>query len=457
METTNSLHTERMETSSPLDLSISRNMDKLNMPRSFLNLIPRVSARVSDSQVEIKQEGTKHPKESERESLEEAEVCKDQACLPFRKRRYPPSPKDEGSLKMKKDQCSECARKCYAPCMTVTLPPLQAYYHGASAAYLSPALPTLPLYPAPVHNTLNGSFTGFLPQQHAALLQHDSQLQADIIAATQSDEDGDTALHIAVAHGNFSAAKKVISLLLHGRRSLDSLNNLRQTPLHLAVITNQPDLVSLLLENGSSPLIPDRNGQTCLHLACEYESSESLEVLLRFKTRNLEATNFQGKTALHVAISTRRKDITCCLLDNGAEVDTVDIKSGHSPLIQAVENGCEDLVSLLLQHGASVNAQTYAGNTALHVASGRGLAEITRLLLRSGADCGIKNCHNDTAMTVAKDRRITDILRGKSSSPHSQNEKCVGSLKDNSFTSSSWGERSQHNSSAPQFCEKATS
>ncbi|XP_040183384.1 B-cell lymphoma 3 protein isoform X2 [Rana temporaria] len=242
------------------------------------------------------------------------------------------------------------------------------------------------------------------------------------------------ALHIAVVHENILAVQRVIALLNHGRINLDILNNLRQTPLHLAVITNQPDLVGLLLEHGSSPSIQDRNGQTCVHLACEYGSIACLEVLMRADTKDLEATNYEGMTALHIAVSTERRGLTLCLLKHGADVNAVDIKSGQSPLIQAVESNQEDMVSLLIQNGAKVNQLTYAGNTALHVASGRGLAEITRLLLKSGADGSIKNCHNDTALTVARDKKIANILRGKSSSPRAQNERFKGEGREHTIT-----------------------
>lgn len=242
------------------------------------------------------------------------------------------------------------------------------------------------------------------------------------------------ALHIAVVHENILAVQRVIALLNHGRIQLDIPNNLRQTPLHLAVITNQPDIVGLLLEHGSSPSIQDRNGQTCVHLACEYGSIACLEVLMRADTKDLEATNYEGMTALHIAVSTERRELTLCLLKHGADVNTVDIKSGQSPLIQAVESNQEDMVSLLIQNGAKVNQLTYAGNTALHVASGRGLAEITRLLLKSGADGSIKNCHNDTALTVARDKKIADILRGKSSSPRAQNERFKGEGREHTIT-----------------------
>ncbi|KAG8433875.1 hypothetical protein GDO86_012299, partial [Hymenochirus boettgeri] len=266
-----------------------------------------------------------------------------------------------------------------------------------------------PIYCSYLCNTETRSLLGILPSQHPASLCRYT-LQADMKAATRQMEDGDTALHIAVVHGKILVAERVISLLLLGGRHVDIPNNLRQTPLHLAVVTKQPDLVSLLIEHGANPEMPDRNGQTSIHLACEYESLRCLEIMLRARKCDLEATNYQGMTALHIAISTGRSDIALCLLDNGSDVDTVDIKSGRSSLIQAVESDCEELVSLLLQRGAQVNAQTYAGNTALHVASGRGLVEITRLLLRSGADGSIKNCHNDTAITVAKNQRVSAVI-----------------------------------------------
>ncbi|KAG8567632.1 hypothetical protein GDO81_013721 [Engystomops pustulosus] len=226
-------------------------------------------------------------------------------------------------------------------------------------------------------------------------------------------------------------------------------SRLDQTPLHLAVITDQPELVALLLQHRASPLIPDRNGQTCIHLACENGSVRSLEVLIRTGIRDLESTNYHGMTALHLAIRSGRRDITECLLEHGADVNAVDLKSGQSPLILAVENEFEELVSLLLQKGAEINGSTYAGNTALHVASGRGLYEITRLLLRSGADGSIKNCHNDTAMTVAKDRKIVDILRGKSSSPCSQNERLRGPIKGRPYSPLSQGAASGNISFSP--------
>ncbi|KAG8143516.1 hypothetical protein E2320_000733 [Naja naja] len=168
------------------------------------------------------------------------------------------------------------------------------------------------------------------------------------------------------------------------------------TPLHLAVIIAQPSLVKLLLSHGASPMVLDRHGQSALHLACEHSSLRCLQELLKgnLVTLDLEARNFEGFTPLHLAVASLSRDM--------------DMKSGRSPLLHAVENNNLDMVELLLQHGANVNAQSYGGNTALHTASGRGLLDMLRLLaidiLRGKAVRPIphpENSHDGSSPTVS--------------------------------------------------------
>ncbi|XP_012888053.1 PREDICTED: B-cell lymphoma 3 protein [Dipodomys ordii] len=275
--------------------------------------------------------------------------------------------------------------------------------------------PLLPLYPTP---TLGSPFPLLnLPAPlYPMVCPVEHPLAADIAVATRADEDGDTPLHIAVAQENLPAVHRLIRLFQHGGRELDVYNHLRQTPLHLAVITTLPTVVQLLVTAGASPMALDRHGQTAAHLACEHRSPTCLRALLDSAapgTVDLEARNYDGLTALHVAVNTGCPETVLLLLEHGADIDAVDIKSGRSPLIHAVENNTLSMVQLLLQHGANVNAQMYSGSSALHSASGRGLLPLVRTLVRSGADSGLKNCHNDTPLMVARSRRVIDILRGK--------------------------------------------
>ncbi|XP_053124853.1 B-cell lymphoma 3 protein isoform X2 [Hemicordylus capensis] len=321
---------------------------------------------------------------------------------------------------------------------------------GLPGSFLSPELSPI-LHPVAPHPLLG------VPMPYSLLCPAEAQLAFNIATATKQDEDGDTPLHIAVVQGNLLVARRLVALFHQGQRDLDIFNNLRQTPLHLAVITAQQSLVKLLLSHGASPMVLDRNGQTALHLACEHGSLHCLQELLGGSPAplDLEARNFEGFTPLHVAVGSSNRDIILTLLERGADVDAVDIKSGRSPLLHAVENNNLEMVELLLQHGANVNAQSYGGNTALHAASGRGLLETLRLLVRNGADSSLKNYHNDTPLMVAKNKRVIDILRGKASRPGPMPDNVREGSSPATSTASSPGIRPTHASllrASPDSC-----
>ncbi|XP_026140733.1 B-cell lymphoma 3 protein homolog isoform X1 [Carassius auratus] len=248
-------------------------------------------------------------------------------------------------------------------------------------------------------------------------LENTDRLLADIAEATRQDEDGDTPLHIAVVKGNCQLVKWLIELYRRAHKDLDIFNNLRQTPLHLAVITRQPILVKALVYAGADPGALDRNGQTALHLCCEHREVDCLSVILGHYPRNpsshLEIRNYEGLTPLHLAVQKGDKKLAKILLKNGSEINAGDNKSGRSPLVHAVENNFTDMVIFLIESGCDVNAQSYSGNTALHSACGRGHIEIVRVLLKNGADSSLKNNHNDTAIMVAKNKKVSDVLRGR--------------------------------------------
>nr|XP_045234942.1 B-cell lymphoma 3 protein isoform X2 [Macaca fascicularis] len=219
--------------------------------------------------------------------------------------------------------------------------PEALYYPGA----LLPLYPTRTMgSPFPLVNLPTPLYPMMCPMEHP--------LSADIAMATRADEDGDTPLHIAVVQGNLPAVHRLVNLFQQGGRELDIYNNLRQTPLHLAVITTLPSVVRLLVTAGASPMALDRHGQTAAHLACEHRSPTCLRALLDSAvpgTLDLEARNYDGLTALHVAVNTECQETVQLLLERGADIDAVDIKSGRSPLIHAVENNSLSMVQLLLQ------------------------------------------------------------------------------------------------------------
>ncbi len=91
-----------------------------------------------------------------------------------------------------------------------------------------------------------------------------------------------------------------------------------------------------------------------------------------------------------------------------------DAKNGWTPLFHAIINQNQRMITRLIEAGAQVNAQSYSGNTALHVATGRGYTSIVRLLMRYGADMSVKNTHRESPAMISNNRMVSYTLEFKS-------------------------------------------
>uniref|UniRef100_A0A9L0RCK6 NF-kappa-B inhibitor alpha n=1 Tax=Equus caballus TaxID=9796 RepID=A0A9L0RCK6_HORSE len=172
-----------------------------------------------------------------------------------------------------------------------------------------------------------------------------------------------------------------------GRRTLEAAahRGRRLTPLHLAVITNQPEIAKALLEAGCDPELRDFRGNTPLHLACEQGCLASVGVLTQsYGTPHLhsilQATNYNGHTCLHLASIHGYLGIVELLVSLGADVNAQEPCNGRTALHLAVDLQNPDLVSLLLKCGADVNRVTYQGYSPYQLTWGRPSTRIQQQL-----------------------------------------------------------------------------
>ena len=86
-------------------------------------------------------------------------------------------------------------------------------------------------------------------------------------------------------------------------------------------------------------------------------------------------------------------------LDKGVDVDTKD-DNGLTPLQWAALEGHKEIVELLIDTGANVNAWSKYG-TPLHYAASGGYKEIVELLIAKGADVNVKDVRGETALQKA--------------------------------------------------------
>jgi len=78
-------------------------------------------------------------------------------------------------------------------------------------------------------------------------------------------------------------------------------------------------------------------------------------------------------------------------LEDGADADEERKPSGFRPIHLAANLGNVAAVSLLIGHGADVNAKTANGTAALHYAANNGDLFVVKLLLSKKADPNIQD------------------------------------------------------------------
>ncbi|XP_036735088.1 nuclear factor NF-kappa-B p105 subunit isoform X1 [Manis pentadactyla] len=256
------------------------------------------------------------------------------------------------------------------------------------------------------------------------------------------DENGDSVLHLAIIHLHAQLVRDLLEVTsgLISDDIINMRNDLYQTPLHLAVITEQEAVVEDLLRAGADLSLLDRLGNSVLHLAAKGGHDRLLSILLKHKKAALliDLPNGEGLNATHIATMSNSMPCLLLLVAAGADVNAQERKSGRTALHLAVEHDNISLAGCLLLEGdAHVDSTTYDGTTPLHIAAGRGSTRLAALLKAAGADPLVENFEplydlddswekdgedegvvpGTTPLDMATNWQVFDILNGKPYEP----------------------------------------
>lgn len=155
--------------------------------------------------------------------------------------------------------------------------------------------------------------------------------------------------------------------------------------------------IEILLERGFDPNTVDPSGQSGLVLALKIKSINAARALANASSTEIDIRNAQDETPLMLAALRGYVGICKDLIARDADVN----KPGWTPLHYAATGGHIDVVRLLLEHHAYIDAESPNGSTPLMMAAMYGSLETVQTLVQAGADTNIKNLLGLTALDFA--------------------------------------------------------
>lgn len=174
----------------------------------------------------------------------------------------------------------------------------------------------------------------------------------------------------------------------------------------VAIKRDSSAAVIALLERGFDPNTLNPQGEYGLILALRERSLKVAEVLIANPATRVEVRTTEDESPLMLAALRGYAAVCQQLLERDADVN----KPGWTPLHYAATGGHDDIIQILLDHDAYVDAASPNGSTPLMMAAMYGSSSAVRLLLEAGADPTLKNDLGLTAIDFASKVQKTDSV-----------------------------------------------
>ncbi|MGH0169829.1 UNVERIFIED_CONTAM: hypothetical protein FKN15_067623 [Acipenser sinensis] len=280
-----------------------------------------------------------------------------------------------------------------------------------------------PFHDAPVENGTSFDENSFA----ARLIQRGSNPDAP------DTSTGNCLLQRAAVAGNEAAT---LFLATHGAK-VNHTNNWGETPLHTACRIGLANLTAELLQQGANPNLqteqplprdsgaPPEQGQgvylqSPLHMAIVYNHPDVVSVILEQKANALHATNnlqiipdfslkdSMDQTVLGLALWTGMHTIAAQLLGSGASINDT-MSNGHTLLHMAIQRQDSKSALFLLEHQADINVRTRDRETALQLAISNQLPLVVDAICTRGADMSVLDEKGNPPLWLALEKGLEDI------------------------------------------------
>ena len=216
-----------------------------------------------------------------------------------------------------------------------------------------------------------------------------------------ASHDGSTATIVAAENGHTAT----VAALAEAGAAVNAADTTGWTPLHFAAVNGHAACARLLVQAGAMVDARERIGWTPLHMAAMNGRTECACALVEVGAA-LDAVNKFLLGAVHVAARSGHADCTRTLVAMATLPAVLDAAAAAGLTVHrataAFTLAQRSAVAATSANG--VEARTYYGETALHLAAVSGHVEAVRALVAVGADVQARDQDGQTARDKARKR-----------------------------------------------------
>jgi len=155
----------------------------------------------------------------------------------------------------------------------------------------------------------------------------------------------------------------------------------------VAVKRDDANAINALLRRGFDPNTIDPSGRPGLFIALQEGALHAADALVAWPKTNVEWRNPKDESPLMIAAFKGYKDLVRKLIARDADVN----KTGWTPLHYAATGGHVEIILMLLDENAYIDAESPNKSTPLMMAAMYGSTAAVRALLDAGADPTLRN------------------------------------------------------------------
>lgn len=251
-----------------------------------------------------------------------------------------------------------------------------------------------------LHRACRNGFAKIIPQLYRYGAKLNARAANDI-----------TPLHIASAFGHINCVRNLLKIAKsNSELDIDARDENYHTPLHYAAADDHINIAAELIRRSADVNAANISGNRPIHFAAYRGASELCQLLfLKPDTREIDAQNHKGQTALHLATQNNCTKTVAVLTNLGADPNLRD-EFGNTCLHLAFKTGNIELINILIKDPRTdTSISDDENNTVIHLALKLGHHNLVPMMLRNARDLTRQNASGCTVIIEAIKNQLEDL------------------------------------------------